>query len=123
MPAGRDPAQGIVITLPPHTGPGTLTFDLHARHMYSEDEMKPGKAYARYPAVIGVLTMKGDLLDRGAVEAEFRTRARSLRSDRRRRGTGQPEGGRAARPGGDHRFTMPAKVDAGQPARRNRSTP
>src|SRR5213596_3432407 len=29
VPAGRDPAQGIVITLPPHAGSGTLTFDLH----------------------------------------------------------------------------------------------
>jgi hypothetical protein len=73
--AGREPAQGIVITLPPHAGSGTLTFDLHARHVYSEDEMKRGKAYARYRAVIGVLTMAGELLDRGAVDAEFRTAA------------------------------------------------
>ena len=75
VPAGRDAAQGIVITLPPHTGPGTLSFDLHARHLYSEDEMKRGKAYSRYRAVIGALTMTGELLDRGAVEAEFRTAA------------------------------------------------
>src|SRR3954471_23886772 len=73
VPAGRDPAEGVVVTLPPHAGAGTLSFDLHARHLYSEDEMKRGKAYARYRAVIGVLSMKGDLLDRGAVEAEFRT--------------------------------------------------
>jgi hypothetical protein len=73
VPAGRDPAQGIVVTLPPHTGPGTLTFDLHARHLYSEDEIKRGKAYARYRAGIGVLTMKGELLTRGAIETEFRT--------------------------------------------------
>src|SRR3954452_4361596 len=38
VPAGRDPAQGIVITLPAHAGPATLSFDLHARHLYSEDE-------------------------------------------------------------------------------------
>ena len=75
VPAGRDPAQGIVITLPPHAGTGSLIFDLHARHVYSDDEMKRGKAYARYRAGIGVLTMKGDLLQRGAVEAEFRTAA------------------------------------------------
>lgn len=75
VPAGREAAQGIVVTLPPHTGPGTLTFDLHARHLYSDDEMRRGKAYARYRAVIGVLTMSGELLDRGAVEAEFRTAA------------------------------------------------
>ena len=73
VPAGRDPARAIVVTMPPHTGTATLTFDLHARHLYSEDEMKRGKVYARYRAVIGVLTMKGDLLARGAVEAEFRT--------------------------------------------------
>ena len=75
VPAGRDPAQGIVITLPPHAGEGTLTFDLHARHLYSEEEVKSGKAYAHYRAGIGVLTMKGDLLTRGAVEAEFRSAA------------------------------------------------
>ena len=75
VPAGRDPAQGIVITLPAHVGSGTLTFDLHARHLYSEDEMKRGKGYSRYRAVIGALTMKGDLLERGAVDAEVRTAA------------------------------------------------
>jgi hypothetical protein len=75
IPAGRDPAQGIVVTLPPHTGTGTLTFDLHARHVYSDDEMKRGRAYAHYRVVIGVLTMKGDLLERGAVDTEFRTAA------------------------------------------------
>ena len=26
---GRDPAEGIIITFPPHRGPVTLTFDLH----------------------------------------------------------------------------------------------
>lgn len=75
VPAGRDPAQGILVTLPPHAGPGTLTFDLHARHLYSDDEMKRGKAYAHYRVVIGVLTMKSDLLERGAVDTEFRTAA------------------------------------------------
>jgi hypothetical protein len=75
VPAGREAAQGIVITLPPHTGAGTLTFDLHARHVYSEEEMKRGKSYARYRAVIGVLTMTGELLDRGAIDAEFRSAA------------------------------------------------
>src|SRR5687768_15247302 len=47
VPAGTDPARGIIVTLPPHSGTGTLTFDLHARHLYSEDEIKRGKAYAR----------------------------------------------------------------------------
>jgi hypothetical protein len=72
VPAGRDPAGGIVVTLPAHVGDGTLSFDLHARHLYSEDEMRRGKVYAHYRAVIAVLTMKSDVLGRGAVDAEFR---------------------------------------------------
>src|SRR5262249_22536978 len=75
VPAGRDPALGMVVELPAHTGTATLMFDLHARHTYSEDEMQRGKAYAHYRAGIGVLTMDGDLLGRGAVDAEFRTAA------------------------------------------------
>ena len=110
IPAGTDPAQGIVVTLPPHTGPGTLTFDLHARHLYSEEEIKRGKAYARYRAVMGVLTMKGDLLDRGAVEAEFRT-ARDL-FDRIGGGAG-PGSLKAVAPAGSETIsiTVPAGVD------------
>ena len=38
--SGRDPAEGILITLPPHRGPVTLTFDLHNRHTYSEEQVK-----------------------------------------------------------------------------------
>ena len=110
VPAGREPAQGIIVTLPPHTGPGTLTFDLHARHLYSEDEMKRGKAYARYRAVIGALTMKGDLLDRGAVEAEFRTAADLF--DRIGGGAG-PGSLKAVAPAGREQviITVPAGVD------------
>jgi hypothetical protein len=71
--AGRDPAEGVVVTIPSHTGPATLTFDLHNRHTYSEEDVKAGRGFASYTAVIGVLTMKGDLLARGAVRSEFRT--------------------------------------------------
>jgi hypothetical protein len=110
VPAGRDPAQGILITLPPHTGTGSLTFDLHARHLYSEDEMKRGKAYARYRAAIGVLTMKGDLLGRGTVEAEFRTAADLF--DRIGGGAG-PGSLKAVAPAGREQIfvTVPANVD------------
>jgi hypothetical protein len=110
VPAGRDPAQGIVITLPPHAGPGTLTFDLHARHLYSEDEVKRGKAYSRYRAVIGALTMKGELLNRGAVEAEFRTAADLF--DRIGGGAG-PGSLKAVAPAGREQvlITIPAGVE------------
>ena len=53
---GRDPAAGITIKLPPHKGPVTLTFDLHNRHTYSEEQTKANRAYARYTATVGVLT-------------------------------------------------------------------
>jgi hypothetical protein len=110
VPAGRDPAQGIVITLPAHAGTGTLTFDLHARHLYSDDEMKSGKAYSRYRAVIGVLTAKGDLLARGAVEAEFRGAADLF--DRIGGGNG-PGGLKAVAPAGREQVVVevPANVD------------
>ena len=71
--AGRDPAEGVIVTIPPHAGPATLTFDLHNRHTYSEEDVKGGRGFASYTAVIGVLTMKGELLARGAVRSEFRS--------------------------------------------------
>lgn len=69
---GRDPAEGIVITLPSHTGPVTLTFDLHNRHTYSEDLIRTNRAYRRYTATIGVLTADNTLLSRAVVQNEFR---------------------------------------------------
>jgi hypothetical protein len=110
VPAGRDPQQGIVISLPPHSGTGTLTFDLHARHLYSEDEMKAGRIYSHYRAGIGVLTMTGDLLTRGAVEAEFRS-AEDL-FDRIGGGSG-PGGLKAVAPAGRAEVIaeIPANVD------------
>jgi hypothetical protein len=73
--AGRDPAGGILIKLPPHRGPVTLTFDLHNRHTYSEEQVKAGRAFARYTATIGVLTMDNTLISRAVVQNEFRTAA------------------------------------------------
>ncbi len=72
---GRDPAEGIIITLPPHTGPVTLTFDLHNRHTYSEELLKTNRAYRHYTATIGVLTADNTLLARAVVQNEFRTPA------------------------------------------------
>lgn len=73
--AGRDPAEGVVVAIPPHTGPATLIFDLHNRHTYSEEDVTLGRGFAGYTAVIGVLTMKGEVLGRGAVRSEFRKAA------------------------------------------------
>ena len=70
--AGRDPADGVLVSIPQHSQ-ATLTFDLHNRHSYSEEEIRAGRGFAKYTAVIGVLSMTGDLLGRGAVQTEFRT--------------------------------------------------
>ena len=72
---GRDPAAGVIIKLPPHRGPLTLSFNLHNRHLYSEEQVKAKRAYARYTATIGVLTMDNTLISRAVVQNEFRTAA------------------------------------------------
>ena len=70
--AGRDPAAGAIIQIPPHKGPATLTFDLHNLHTYSEEQVKAQRAFARYTATIGVLTMDNTLLTRAVVLAYLR---------------------------------------------------
>ena len=72
---GRDPAGGVIIKLPPHTGDVTLTFDLHNRHTYSEELIKSGRAYRQYTATIGILTADNTLLTRAIIQSEFRTAA------------------------------------------------
>jgi hypothetical protein len=108
--AGRDPAEGIIVTIPPHTGEATLTFDLHNRHTYSDEQMRSGRGYAKYTAVIGVLTMKSVLLDRAAVQTEFRA-VRDLYE--RISGGAGPGGVKAVAPVGAEaiRITIPAGVD------------
>ena len=71
--AGRQPAEGVVVTIPPHAGPASLRFSLHNRHTYSDEAIRSGRGYAKYTAVVAVLTMTGEMLDRGAVQSEFRT--------------------------------------------------
>lgn len=108
--AGRDPAQGVLIPIPPHTGDAILRFDLHNRHTYSEEQMKAGRGYARYTAVIGALSMKGDLIDRAAVQTEFRS-AKDVYE--RITGGAGPGGVKAVAPVGAEpiELTIPAGID------------
>jgi hypothetical protein len=108
--AGRDPLQGVLIDIPPHTGEVTLRFDLHNRHTYSEEQMKAGRGYAKYTAVIGVLTLKGDLIDRAAVQTEFR-HVRDLHE--RISGGAGPGGAKAVAPVGLEaiKILIPAGID------------
>jgi len=104
---GRDTAAGIIITLPPHTGPVTLTFDLHNRHTYSEELIKTNRAYRHYTATIGVLTADNTLLARAIVQNEFRTAVDVI--DRVSGGAG-PGGVKAVAPTGTESIsvTIPA---------------
>jgi hypothetical protein len=108
---GRNPAEGILIQLPPHKGLLTLTFDLHNRHTYSEDLVKAGRGYANYTATIGVLTPDGTLLSRGVVRSEFRTAKDLL--DRVGGGAG-PKGLKAIAPIGVERISIDVPEDVTQ---------
>ena len=100
---GRDPAGGIIETLPPDVGPVTLSFDLHNRHTYSEELVREHKAYSRYTATIGVLTLDNTLLTRAIIETEFRTAADLV--DRIAGGTG-PGGVKAVAPIGTESISV-----------------
>jgi hypothetical protein len=101
--AGRDPAAGAIIKIPPHKGPATLTFDLHNLHTYSEEQVKAHRAYARYTATIGVLSLDNTLISRAVVQNEFRAAGDLV--DRVGGGAG-PGGVKAVAPTGTESITV-----------------
>jgi len=107
---GRDPTAGILVTLPPHAGTLTLTFDLHNRATYSEEEIRNKRSYRRFTASIGVLTLDNTLVARAIVQNEYRSSADLV--DRISGGTG-PGGLKAVAPTGTESVTvsLPANVD------------
>lgn len=100
---GREPSAGLVIKLPLHQGPVTLTFDLHNRHTYSEEEVTAHRAYRRYTATVAVLTMDNMVIGRAVVQNEFRTAADLV--DRVGGGAG-PSGVKAVAPTGAESITV-----------------
>jgi hypothetical protein len=108
---GRNPAEGVLVDLPPHKGLLTLTVDLHNRHTYSEDLVKAGKGYANYTATIGALTPDGTLLSRGVIRSEFRTAKDLL--DRVGGGAG-PRGMKAIAPLGTERISIDVPENVNQ---------
>ena len=101
--AGRDPSAGVLVQVPAHKGPATLTFDLHNLHLYSEEQVKAHRAYARYTATIGVLTMDNTLISRAVVQSEFRVAGDLV--DRVGGGAG-PGGVKAVAPTGSEAITI-----------------
>ncbi len=95
-PAGIRPA-GCSIQIPPHKGPATLTFDLHNLHLYSEEQVRAKRGFARYTATIGVLTMDNTLISRAVVAERVPNGGRPGRPRRRRRRSWRRQSGRADR--------------------------
>jgi hypothetical protein len=67
--------EGIRVSVPRHTGTATLRLDLHNRHLYSEQRVKAGRAFAEYTSSVGVFTRDNELLARAVVQSAFRTQA------------------------------------------------
>ena len=105
---GREPAEGIVVTIPSHKGNATVTFDLHNRHTYSDEQVRAKKAYAEYTASVGVYAPNNDLLARGVVYSTFRTGADLV--DRVDGGAG-PGGVKAVAPTGTELITVTVPAD------------
>jgi len=100
---GRDPKEGILVTVPPHRGPVKMMFELHNRHTYSAELIKQKQAYRKYTATIGVLSMDNTLVARAIVQSEFRTEKDLF--DRISGGAG-PGGMKAVAPTGDEFITI-----------------
>jgi len=107
---GNDPKEGVLVTIPPHRGPVTISFDLHNRHTYSAELVKLKQAYRKYTATIGVLSMDNTLVERAIVQSEFRTEKDLF--DRISGGAG-PGGVKAVAPIGSEPITMELPEDVG----------
>ena len=105
---GDEIADGILLVLPPHRGPATVTFSLHGRHTYSEDDIARGRGYARYLARAAVATSEA-VLSRPVALAEFHSQINLF--DRIGGGAG-PGGLKAVAPVGNEeiRVTVPSNV-------------
>lgn len=108
---GNDPKLGVLVTIPPHRGPITISFELHNRHTYSAELVKLKQAYRKYTATIGVLSMDNTLVNRAVVQSEFRTEKDLF--DRISGGAG-PGGVKAVAPIGAEVITMELPEDVGE---------
>jgi hypothetical protein len=100
---GREPKDGILVTIPPHRGQVTLSFELHNRHTFSAELVKSKTAYRKYTATVGVLTMDNTLVERAVIQSEFRAEPDLFD---RISGGAAPGGLKAVAPTGDEFVTM-----------------
>jgi hypothetical protein len=108
---GREPEGGVIVKIPPHRGPVTLSFELHNRHTYSEELIKAKKAFRDYTATIGVLTMDNTLVERAVIQSQFRSAADLF--DRLSGGAGAG-GLKAVAPTGSEFITVELPADVGE---------
>ena len=102
-------SEGIIVIVPPHRGPATLTFTLYGRHTYSEEAVARGRGYARFMATIAVATAE-IVVARPIVLAEFHN-VEDLAD--RVSGGASPTGVKAVAPVGGEgiRVTVPTNVN------------
>jgi len=105
---GRDPKAGILVAIPPHRGPLTLSFELHNRHTYSEELVKAKKAFRQYTATVGLLTLDNTLIGRAIIQNDFRTAADLYD---RIQGGAAPGGVKAVAPSGSELISMELPED------------
>lgn len=106
----QEAGLGTVVLLPSRRGEATLSFNLHNRHTYSEEEVRTRRAYAVYTAEVAIASMEGDVLARRFIKTEFRSVNDLV--DRVIGGAG-PQGVKAIAPSGTERVfvTVPAELD------------
>lgn len=107
---GREPQGGVIVSIPPHRGSATLSFELHNRHTYSDELIKAKTAFRDYLATIGVFTMDNTLIQRAAIQSQFRKPSDLF--DRIQGGAG-PGGMKAVAPTGTEFISLQLPEDAG----------
>ncbi len=104
-------ADSVTVTIPPHTGAATLSFDLHNRFSVPAGQVDAAQAFAHHVAVVAVIRQTGDVIDRAAVARDYRSP-----SDLFDRISGSARGAapKAVAPGAPQavRVTIPAGVGA-----------
>lgn len=106
----QEAGLGTVVLLPARRGEATLSFNLHNRHTYSEEEVRTRRAFAAYTAEVAIASMEGDVLARRFIQTEFRSVDDLV--DRVTGGAG-PQGVKAIAPSGTERVfvTVPVELD------------
>jgi hypothetical protein len=65
--------DGVMMTIPPHTGPTILMFDLHNRYTPPLAGASAAQVYAKHTAIVAVLDQAGTEVAKAAVSRELRT--------------------------------------------------